>query len=118
MAKKQKQSDNYMDYVPIRNPEFGWKVKENGRVEVTVQNKGFFNRVAQIFFKRPKVSHIELDENGSFVWQQIDGEATVYEISLKMKERFGKKAEPVESRLVQFMKTLQVNHYISYKESK
>lgn len=114
--KKQKETDNYLDYIPRKNPEFGWKEKENGRVEVTVVNKGFYNRVAQIFFRRPKVSYIELDEYGSYLWLQIDGKTSVHQLSVKMQEHFGRKAEPVVERLVQFMRTLQVNHYIIYVE--
>ncbi len=116
VRKKEIQEDNYLDYVPVRNPDFGWRVKDNGRVEVTVPNRGFFNRIAQIFFRRPKISYIELDEYGSFLWQQIDGETNIYQMSLRMKEHFGKKAEPVVERLVQFMKTLRSQHYIIYAE--
>lgn len=114
---KKRQENNYLDYIPMRNPDFGWRVKDNGRVEVTVRNKGMFNRIAQIFFHRPRVSYIELDEYGSYLWQQIDGKADIHQLSLRMKEHFGKKAEPVVERLVQFMRTLQVNHYICYVNS-
>lgn len=111
MAKKQK---NYMDYIPVHNPKISWEVKEDERVELAVPNRGFFNRIAQIFFKRPKISYIKLDQYGSFVWQQIDGNTDIYAISQKMKSQFGEKAEPVVERLIQFMRTLQVNRYISY----
>lgn len=113
MAGKKK---NYMDYIPVRNPKFTWKVKENGQVEVAVPNTGFFNRIAQIFFHRPKISYIELDEYGSYLWQQIDGRTDIYALSQKMQEYFGKSAEPVVERLVKFMRTLQVNHYIHYRK--
>lgn len=109
-----KKAKNYMDYIPVRNRRIRTGVKENGRVELAVQNRGFFNRIAQLFFRRPKVSYIELDEYGSYLWQQLDGETDIYGLSQKMKSRFGEEAEPVVERLVQFMKTLQVNHYISY----
>lgn len=114
LREKKGQDNNYLDYIPIRNPDFGWRVKENGKVEVTVENKGLFNRIAQIFFRRPKVSYIEMDEYGSYLWQQIDGESDIHQLSIRMKEHFGKKAEPVVERLVQFMRILQNNHYISY----
>lgn len=116
VRKKEKQEDNYLDYIPVRNPDFGWRVKDNGRVEVTVPNRGLFNRIAQIFFRRPRISYIELDEYGSFLWQQIDGKTNIHQMSLRMKEHFGKKAEPVVERLVQFMKTLRSHHYIVYAE--
>ncbi len=112
MAKKHK---NYMDYIPVQNPRITWEVKEGERVELAVPNRGFFNRVAQLFFRRPKVSYIKLDEYGSFVWRQIDGATDIYAISQKMKSQFGEEAEPVVERLVQFMRALQVNRYIYYK---
>ena len=91
MAKK---SENFLDYIPKKNPEFQWKVKEDGMVEVAMENKGFFNRLAQIIWKRPKVSYISLDEFGSFVWLQIDGARTVLDISVLVKEKFGVLLEP------------------------
>ncbi len=111
-------SKNYMDFVPVQNPKFSWRIKENGLVEVAVRNTGFFNRIAQIFFRRPKVSYIELDEYGSYLWQQIDGERDVYALSQRMKEQFGERAEPVVERLVVFLKTLQTKRYIFYKKRK
>lgn len=104
MAKK---SENFLDYIPKKNPELQWKVKEDGMVEVAMENKGFFNRLAQIIWKRPKVSYISLDEFGSFVWLQIDGERTVLDISVLVKEQFGEKAEPLLERLSVFVKTLE-----------
>lgn len=114
VKEKRKPADNYLDYIPVKNPDFGWRVKEDGKVEVTVQNKGFYNRIAQIFFRRPKVSYIELDEYGSYLWQQIDGKSDIHQLSLQMKEHFGDRAEPVVERLVKFMRILQVNRYINY----
>lgn len=101
-----KKSENFLDFVPKKNPEFEWKIKENGCVEIAMPNKGFFNRLAQIIWKRPKVSYISLDEFGSFVWKQIDGESTVLDISIPVKEQFGEKAEPLLERLSTFVKTL------------
>ena len=42
MPKKKKESVNYLDQIPrISVPK--WEVLEDGLVEVTVENKGFFN---------------------------------------------------------------------------
>ena len=83
-----------------------------------MQNKGFYNRLAQKFFKRPKVSYISLDEYGSFVWQQMDGKRNVYEISKLVSERFGKDAEPVVERLVKYIQILYQNKFIGYVKQK
>lgn len=112
---KAKKGENFLDYIPVRNPEYKWKIKENGRAEVAVVNKGAFNKIAQVVFKRPRVSYIEMDEYGTYLWENIDGESNVLELSKKMKSHFGEKAEPVLDRLVTFIKTLQTNQFISYK---
>ena len=54
MAKKNK--DNFLDYIPKHNSLFEYRTNENGQIEIKMVNKGLFNRIAQIFFKRPKVS--------------------------------------------------------------
>ena len=55
-----------------------------------------------------------MDEFGTFVWEQIDGKRTIYEIGGKLKNQFGVKAEPVYERLSQFIKILHKNHFVVY----
>ncbi len=112
MSKKQKK--NYLDYVPVCAPEHSWDLNERNLVVIRVENKGFYNRLAQRFFHRPKVSHISLDEYGSFVWQQMDGKRTIIEISHLVRERYGDKAEPLIPRLAKYFRILYQNHFIGY----
>ncbi|MDD6810399.1 MAG: PqqD family protein [Lachnospiraceae bacterium] len=109
-----KEKKNFMDFVPCCNPLYTWDTDNEGIVTVHVVNKGFYNWLAQKLFKRPRISHIKLDEYGSFVWQQMDGRRTVYEISGLVKEKFGKDAEPVINRLVQYFHILYQNKFIGY----
>ena len=88
-----------MDYVPMKNPEYKWETNEKGRVVIDEPNEGFFNRVAQKFFHRPRQSYIDLDQYGSFVWLLIDGERSVFDISGEVGLQFGKKADPLLDRL-------------------
>lgn len=111
MAKKK---ENYLDYIPKHNARFTWDKAEDGLVVIKVANTGLFNRIAQIFFKKPKHSFIHLEEFGSFVWEQIDGVKTIYEIGQAVKSRFGKKAEPLYERLSKYTTTLRNNGYIVY----
>lgn len=115
MAKKE---ENYLDYIPKHNSRFPYSKKENGRIEVRVKNIGLFNRIAQIIFRRPKYSYIELDDFGSFVWEQIDGKRTIYEIGTFVKERFGKEAEPLFERLTKYFHVLRKNSFILYLNKK
>lgn len=109
-----KEKKNYIDFIPRCNPLFSWEADQKGMVTVHVVNKGFYHLLAQKLFKRPRISHIKLDEYGSFVWQQMDGQRTIYDISHPVKEKFGKDAEPVLERLVQFFRILYRNKFIVY----
>ena len=82
---------------------------------VHVVNKGLYHWIAQKIFKRPRISHIKLDEYGSFVWRQVDGRRTIFEISDLVKEKFGREAEPLLNRLVKYFETLYQNEFILWR---
>lgn len=103
-----------MDYIPIYNPQYKWDADSEGIVTVHVVNKGFYNRIAQKLFNKPRVSHIALDEYGSFVWYQMDGTRDVFEIAKLVKEKYGDRAEPVVGRLVRYIQILYHNKFIGY----
>lgn len=113
-----KEKKNFMDFIPCYNPLFAWDIDKKGIVTVHVVNRGIYNWAAQKLFQKPRISHIKLDEYGSFVWQQMDGARTVYEISGLVKSRFGKDAEPVIERLVRFFQILYQNKLIGYRKEK
>lgn len=113
--KKNKISANYLEKVPVRVPSIGWSADESGAVTLEIENKGLFNRIAQKLFKRPKISYIHLDENGSFVWQQIDGERDILGIGEAVKEHFGDAAEPLYERLAQFLGILESYRFVNFK---
>lgn len=113
MAKKTK--ENYLDFIPVINPQNTWDADEAGVVTIHMVNRGFYNRLAQKVFHTPRVSHIKLDEYGSFLWRKMDGTRTVGELAQGMKERFGERAEPLYDRLVQYMRILHNNRFVLYR---
>ena len=116
---KNKKQENYMDFVPLKNKKYSWSENEKGRVIVEVPHEGFYDKIAQKFFKTPKISNIELDDYGSFVWKCIDGVNTIYRISEEVHKHFGEKAEPLLNRLVKFFQILKDHKFIIYsKEGK
>lgn len=115
---KKKSKKNFMDFVPVCNPAYTWDADKDNIVTVHVVNKGFYNWLAQKLFKRPRISHIKLDEYGSFVWRQMDGEKTIYDISRLVEKKFGKKAEPIVERLVKYFQILYQNKFIGYVKDK
>lgn len=111
-----KKSENLLDYKPHRNALFPWKIGKNGHVLVVVEHKGIADRLVQVLLKKTRYSDIELDDLGSFVWQKLDGETSVYEIGQMVKEKFGDKAEPLYERLGNYIKILHENKFIVYKD--
>ncbi len=116
MAKKK--NDNFLDYIPKRNKLYEWDLNQKNHVEVAVLNRGMYNRIAQLLFRKPKISKIELDELGSFIWQEMDGVKTIYEIGNAVKSKFGKKAEPLYERLCEYIRILHNNRFIVYENKK
>lgn len=114
---KKKNNKNYLDYIPVRNKEYAWKVIENNIVEISVVNKGFFNTIAQKFFKAPKVSKIKLDEYGSIVWKAIDDKRDIGDVAQEVRSYFDDEEKVFYSRLIKFFQILKDNKFIKYMES-
>ncbi len=112
MAKRKE--ENFLDYVPVILEKNTWSVEE-GKVTIHMVHRGFYPWIAQTFFHRPRVSHVDLDQLGSFIYQRIDGERTVGQIAQLVREAFGQEAEPLYDRLVQYMKILHNNGFIGYR---
>ncbi len=101
---KKQNSENFLEKKPVR-AELIFSEKE-GIVTLEIENKNFFNKIAQKFFKKPKISYIYLDEMGSFIWPLLDGERDIIEIGKLVEEKFGEKANPLYERLAEYIKRL------------
>ena len=110
-----KNNNNYLDFIPIINPQNDWSEDEEGIVTIHMVHRGFYAAIAQKFFHTPRVSHIKLDEYGSFLWKELDGRRTVGQLAQRMKEQFGDKAEPLYDRLVHYMQILHNNKFILFQ---
>lgn len=110
-------SENYLDRIPQRPDELDWSSDENGLVTLHIENKGVFNTIAQKLFKKPRISHVHLDELGSFVWPLVDGQTTILQLGDPVKERFGDKAEPLYPRLAKFFQVLDSYRFIQWRQA-
>lgn len=106
---------NFLDYTPVRNPAFAW-TEEEDVVTVDMVHKGVYAAIAQTFFHRPKVSHVKLDEYGSFLWRHMDGQTDVTRLGQLLEAEFGEDAQPLYPRLVTYTRTLLGNKFITLKE--
>lgn len=101
-----------MEKFPVRIDE--WKEKD---IVIVIKPK-FKTKIgkffARIFGIAPTYS-IKLDIFGSFIWKLCDGKNSVEEIGKKLKERFGKEAEPLYERLATFLNIMEKNNMIRFK---
>ena len=108
-------SENYLEKVPTISSHLRFTKEENGLITLEIDNKGIMNKIAQTLFRKPKTSYIHLDEFGSFVWQQLDGEKTVLAIGEDVKQRFGEDAEPLYPRLAKYISILESYGFVTLK---
>ncbi len=116
MNKKKQQPTNLLDRVPCHAANLEWQTEDDGMVTLLVKNTGLFNRIAQKLFKKPPVSYVHLDEQGSVVWPLIDGKKTVFAIGEHLKEQLGEAAEPLYERLAQFLNILKSYDFITWAD--
>ncbi len=112
---KKKNCENYLEKKPVR-ANIQWDTDENGNITLHVENKGAMNKIAQVLFKKPKISYIHLDEMGNFIWPLLDGEKDITEIGKEVKDHFGDKAEPLYERLAKYIQTLESYRFVEFKE--
>ena len=111
---KEKKSRNLLELIPHKLCES--KIEEG---KVIILAPKFKSRLGKKLFEplvKNKYVNIYLDDLGSFVWQQMDGKKTVFEISEKLKEEFGEEVEPVYDRIGKFLAIMRINRFIELKE--
>ena len=114
---RSKDQRTYMDFVPVKNPDIEYQTGEDGIVTVFIEWKGFYHRIAQKFFHRPRVSEVKLDNYGSFVWLSIDDMRDVHQLSNILDAQFPGMEKSL-SRLIKFLEILRDNHLIHWKGEK
>lgn len=101
--------------IPVISEKLSFRQDKKRLVTIDIENKGFFSKIAQRLFHKPKISHIHLDEMGSFIWLSIDGEKTVKEISLALEEEFGDRTKPLFERTSRYFGSLYEYGFIKWK---
>lgn len=113
--KKEIISKNYLEKIPARKEGIDWDKNEDGKVTLHIKNTGLMNKIAQKLFKKPEVSHIYLDEMGSFVWPILDGKMDIIAIGKLVKAEFGEKAEPLYERLAKYFQILDSYGFVGWR---
>lgn len=104
------ENKDYKKLIAVRKCEFA---EDNGLVTVIFHKP--LNRIDKILdrFIKPKPSKVDLDEIGSFIWNQIDGKHNVEEIINIASAHFGEKIHPAEERTILFFQQMSKTKLIS-----
>lgn len=86
---------------------------EEKRLTLVVPRTGWLERLSVRWLGQPEAIRVQLDELGSFVLSRCDGTRTVQELAEALDQAFGRKAEPVLPRLVQFLRMVEANGWIT-----
>ncbi len=112
---KKKATENFLEKVPVHGKRIArWTADAGGVVTLEIDNKGVFNRLAQLLLKKPKISYIHLDATGSFVWPLVDGKNDISYIGTKVDEHFGESAHPLYERLAKYFQILESYGFIEW----
>ncbi len=116
MIKRKKDivSKNYLERIPSCPEAISWDDDEKGIVTLHIENKGLVKRITQLLLKKPKVSHIHLDEMGSFIWTVMDGQKDIIEIGKEIEAHFGEQAQPIYERLARYFQILDSYGFIKW----
>jgi hypothetical protein len=112
--KKNIKEENYLERIPVHPEHLSFSHGDDGHVILTVENRGVMKRLTQILLRKPKQSHIHLDELGSFIWERCDGQSSLLQIGESLDEHFGDKAKPTYERLSRFMAMLEQYKFIDW----
>ena len=101
---------NYLNKIPLRSDNISWKSNSTGIVTLEIKNLGLVNKIAQLLFKKPKISYVHLDKMGSFIWSLMDGKTNITEIGKMVDAKFGEAAHPLYERLSKFFQIMDSYH--------
>lgn len=109
-----KEKINLLDVIPFRNANITTEKESDGTIVIVFPR---FKKAWMRRFLLPKGMssdiHVRLEEHGSAVWNQIDGQSTVREIIEKLADHF-KCEVNYESRITTFICQLQKDGFITY----
>ncbi len=112
MKDKKVISKNYLDIVFVPSSELKYHKGDDGFTVLDIEHKGFFNKIAQKLFKKPRFSHIKTDVYGTALWECLDGKNTVNDVINTMKDTFPDEKEKMLDRCIHFLYVLERNKFI------
>ncbi len=99
--------------IPKKNVAYEYD-KKNKSYVILMPHKGLNHKLAQKFFKKPKITRVKVEGMGNLVWESINGENSIEKIGNILKEAYGEESEPLYERLLVYLSNLEKNNFIKY----
>ena len=90
-------------------PELQYEVRDGIVFVIKEQNAWVQRMLRKIKYKIPETSEMELDQYGSFILQQIDGQRNVREIGEHLGEAYEEANNQLYDRLLLYLNHLEKN---------
>lgn len=98
-----------------KSPVIKYKIKDGIVFIIEVQDHFIQKILRKLHFKIPEKTYLELDEYGSFVFQQINGEVNVNIIGQKLAYKYKETEKNLYERLTLYLDFLETNKKYIYK---
>lgn len=106
--------EDFMEKRPIIKDGLSWHRDSRGRVTLKVENVGMMSKLRKMIFNQAQISYVHLDEQGSFVWMQLNGKNDVCEIGKKVALKYNDDKESVYLGLIKYFKVLESYKFIEW----
>lgn len=98
---------NFLELIPCHKSEFCYHQEDDGKITVLQEYEGMLYYFRHKLMHKAKGTRVHLDELGSYIWNLMDGQRSLINIADILKKQFGEKVEPLYSRLVIYVSTLE-----------
>ncbi len=101
--------------IPVRNSIIKWELDENDEASLVIPQKGrLWVKITSKIFMLPDKRVVALDEVGSFVWMQCDGNNSIDVIVRKLRNKYNLTRKEAETSLLMYMRQLGKRGYIGF----
>jgi len=102
---------------PLRNPDLQWS-EEDGHIVLTIPRRNNWKtRILNIFVAVPESRRVVLDDVGTHVWQQLDGQNSVEQIGKSLAKHYKLEPREAEISLQQYFRELSRRGYVGFMQS-
>ncbi|WP_255298253.1 PqqD family peptide modification chaperone [Brevibacillus dissolubilis] len=108
-------SQNLLTMIPSIREGLQLDISGEGAALV-IPRTSWLERLSVKYMKQPAAIRIKLDALGEAVLSQCDGQRTVEDIAVHLRQTFGEAAEPLYPRLVKFLEIVEANGWITWKK--